>query len=104
MTRTGSASSGDPEMEDLELGETVFDDEGTQLGVIRGFDENGFYVSVNENVESLHDATLSSSELGEAHLMWRCWECGEMGRIQTLPEECPSCGAPREEIYYWTED
>jgi rubrerythrin len=38
--------------------------------------------------------------------MWRCWECGEMGRIEgaDLPSACPDCGAPREELYYWAED
>lgn len=90
--------------EDLELGEAVFDGDGTELGVIRGFDDAGFYVRVHENVESLHEETLSSSELGEAQLMWRCWDCGEMGRIHKLPDECPNCGAGKEELYYWTED
>jgi rubrerythrin len=37
--------------------------------------------------------------------MWRCWECGEMGQIEgDLPEACPACDAPREELYYWAED
>ena len=44
-------------------------------------------------------------EAGEAYLMWRCWECGEMGRLDAdLPDACPSCGAAREELYYWAED
>lgn len=38
---------------------------------------------------------------GEAELMWRCWGCGEMGDIEDdLPEECPTCGARREDLYY----
>jgi rubrerythrin len=37
--------------------------------------------------------------------MWRCWECGEMGKLDTdLPEACPACGAAKEDLYYWTED
>lgn len=37
--------------------------------------------------------------------MWRCWQCGEMGRIEaSLPDECPDCGASKEELYYWIED
>jgi rubrerythrin len=36
--------------------------------------------------------------------MWRCWKCGEMGQIENIPDECPSCGAPKEDIYYWQED
>jgi rubrerythrin len=47
----------------------------------------------------------SGHELGEAELMWRCWECGEMGRIESeLPDNCPSCGAAKEDLYYWQED
>ena len=42
---------------------------------------------------------------GTAYVMWRCWECGEMGEIgEQLPANCPSCDAPREELYYWAED
>jgi len=26
-----------------------------------------------------------------------------MGEIEGIPDECPNCGAPKEEIYYWTE-
>jgi rubrerythrin len=37
--------------------------------------------------------------------MWRCWDCGEMGRLEgDLPSSCPSCGAEKEELYYWAED
>jgi rubrerythrin len=36
--------------------------------------------------------------------MWRCWNCGAMGQIDEIPETCPDCGAPKEDIYYWTED
>ncbi|MDF9746312.1 DUF7130 family rubredoxin-like protein [Natrinema salsiterrestre] len=37
--------------------------------------------------------------------MWRCRSCGEMGRFEEeLPEACPGCAAPREELYYWEED
>ncbi|RQG92913.1 hypothetical protein EA462_01440 [Natrarchaeobius halalkaliphilus] len=42
---------------------------------------------------------------GRGYSMWRCWNCGEMGRLEErLPETCPSCAAPREELYYWEED
>lgn len=38
-------------------------------------------------------------------VMWRCSECGEMGRLDDeLPEACPACGAEREELYRWEED
>lgn len=39
------------------------------------------------------------------HSMWRCGECGEMGQLgDALPEECPECLAPKEELYYRDED
>jgi rubrerythrin len=41
----------------------------------------------------------------QAHTMWRCQECGEMGRlVDTLSEECPGCTGRKEELYYWEED
>jgi rubrerythrin len=72
---------------------------------VRGFDEDGFYVAladdaVAEEVEQLQ----SGRRAGKMDLMWRCWQCGEVGRIAEIPDGCPSCGAPREDIYYWTED
>ncbi len=42
---------------------------------------------------------------GTPYAMWRCSACGEMGRLQhSLPTSCPSCGAIREELFYWPED
>ncbi|MFW5918346.1 MAG: DUF7130 family rubredoxin-like protein [Haloferacaceae archaeon] len=38
-------------------------------------------------------------------VMWRCGQCGTMGRLRgALPERCPDCLAPREELYYYEED
>ncbi len=86
-------------------GEAVYDDQGRKLGTVRGFDENGFYVTTEVGVESLSvEHERSGHEFGEAELMWRCSECGEMGDVEDLPEECPNCGAPKEALYYWTED
>jgi len=87
---------------ELDLGRTVYDEAGNELGTVRGFDERGFYVTAMEDVIVLEDETTSSDH-GDA-IMWRCWECGEMGQIENIPEECPSCNAPKEEIYYWQED
>jgi len=89
----------------VEFGTTVYDEDGEPLGTVRGFDANGFYVTAERE-----DAVLSvdherTDRAGEAELMWRCWECGEMGNLSAeLPSSCPSCGADREELYYWTED
>ncbi len=80
----------------------MYDEDGNRLGTIRGFDENGFYVTAAEDLSVLDTEELSSDH-GDA-IMWRCWECGEMGQIEDIPAECPSCGAPKEEIYYWMED
>jgi rubrerythrin len=90
---------------ELRFGETVYDEDGSAIGHIRGFDEHGFYVTIEDGVEAmsaLHEA--GSRVKGEAELMWRCWECGEMGQLSDLPDTCPSCGAEKEAIYYWTED
>ncbi|NKE35254.1 hypothetical protein GWG54_05385 [Natronococcus sp. JC468] len=39
------------------------------------------------------------------HNMWRCMDCGEMGRFSdSLPDACPACESPKEELYYWEED
>ena len=85
----------------VQFGQTVYDDDGEELGRVRAFDDSGFYVAVTEGVSTLSQA---ESKAGEKTLMWRCWECGEMGQIDDIPESCPSCGAPSEEIYYWQED
>lgn len=85
----------------VEFGQGVYAEDGTHLGAVRGFDDAGFYVTATDNV-GLPDQGEKSIH-AEA-LMWRCWECGEMGKLGEIPEECPNCGAPKEEIYYWQED
>ena len=93
------------ESEEYSFGQTVYDEDGDALGTIRGFDEHGFYVTVEDGIEALSSEHVSTGAAGQAELMWRCWECGAMGDIQAdIPETCPDCGAPKEDIYYWTED
>ena len=94
------------ELERLDLGDTIYDEDGNDLGTIRGFDDSGFYVTMREGIEAMSvEHARSGHEFGEAELMWRCMECGEMGEIDDdLPEECPNCGSPKEELMYWTED
>ena len=89
--------------EQISLGSTVYNDDGEELGTVRGFDQHGFYVSAEADVDVLSDEGAPGSTR-EAALMWRCWECGEMGQLKNMPETCPSCGAAKEEIYYWQED
>jgi rubrerythrin len=98
------SDSDDPDRTRVSFGTTVYDDEGVELGQVRAFDEHGFYVSLDEGIEALSREHITAGNPGEAELMWRCWECGEVGQIETIPEECPSCGAPKEDIYYWQED
>lgn len=108
MPETGSRREpeDDGDSERLALGETVFNAVGDPLGKVRGFDSNGFVVTMLEgyeptSVEHGHTAT----EVGEAELMWRCTECGELGRIEEgVPESCPGCGGRKESLMYWIED
>lgn len=86
------------------FGHAVFDEDGRKLGTVRGFDEHGFYVTTEDGIEALSAEHASTGSAGEAELMWRCWACGEMGDIEAIPDSCPACGAPKEDIYYWTED
>jgi len=87
--------------EQVDLGQNIYDEDGNHLGTVRGFDDDGFYVTAAEDIELLGQGA------GGMHtdaLMWRCWECGEMGQLGEIPEECPACGAAKEDIYYWQED
>lgn len=88
------------------FGQTVYDEAGNELGRVRGFDEHGFYVTLEDGTERLPEEHVRAGhEFGEAELMWRCWECGEMGDIDDdIPDTCPNCGTGKEDIYYWTED
>ena len=87
------------------VGLVVYAEDGTKLGTIRGFDGEGFYVTTRDGIVGMSiEHERAGHEFGEAELMWRCSNCGEMGDIEALPDSCPNCGARREEIYYWTED
>lgn len=73
------------------------------MGAIRGVDDSGFDVATDEHVSAPHPSRHGTS-VGEFDLAWRCWQCGEMGRIDDVPEHCPNCGASGEDLYYWTDD
>ena len=89
----------------LTVGQTVYDDGGTKLGTVRGFDEDGFFVTTREGIAAMSvEHERAGHEFGEAELVWRCSQCGAVGDIDELPDECPDCAAPREDLYYWTED
>ena len=86
------------------IGQSVYDDDGNEVGTVRGVDDDGFYVLATD--ESPQKTLGEARDItGKDYVMWRCWECGEMGRIEgELPEACPDCAAPREDLYYWAED
>ena len=91
---------------EVQFGETVFDEDGNSLGTIRGIERGGFFVTTREGVESMSvEHARAGHEFGEAELMWRCMDCGEMGAItEGLPGTCPNCGTAKENLMYWTED
>jgi hypothetical protein len=92
------------ELVDIDIGTTVYDADGNELGTVRGLDDAGFYVRSAEGATRV-PIDGARDLFGKAYVMWRCWECGEMGQLEVdLPDQCPSCGAPREELYYWAED
>ena len=94
----------EPVFADVSIGQPVYDEDGERLGSVRGVDDDGFYVTSAAGSASL-GLTAARDVFGTAYVMWRCWECGEMGEIgDQLPANCPSCDAPREELYYWAED
>ncbi|MFB6254083.1 MAG: rubredoxin-like domain-containing protein [Halobacteriaceae archaeon] len=95
----------DPATTSITIGQPVYNADGDKIGTIRGFESDGFYVTTKNNVESLSvEHERSGHEFGEAELVWRCSNCGEMGEIENIPEVCPGCNGPREDLYYWTED
>lgn len=63
--------------------------------------EDAFFVPEGSDESGKHDASGMS---GEAELVWRCSVCGEMGSIDGIPAECPSCGTSETDLYYCTED
>jgi rubrerythrin len=92
------------EQQQVSFGETVYDEEGNELGRVRGLDEHGFYVTTAAGVVAMSVEHEADTKAGIKELQWRCWECGEIGAIDEMPETCPNCGAPEEEIYYWQQD
>jgi DNA-directed RNA polymerase subunit RPC12/RpoP len=92
----------------LSFGQTLYDEGGQPVGTVRGMEEGGVFLSTRDGIEGLSiEHARSGHSFGEAELMWRCLNCGEMGELDDedgLPEVCPSCGTERENLMYWTED
>lgn len=67
-------------------------------------DETDALVDGNKNETEVPIGDAQDVEARD-HAMWRCDSCGEMGELgDALPDGCPECGAPREELFYWEED
>lgn len=63
----------------------------------------------SENIRGKDETELPIGQPHEPALqeptMWRCIDCGAMGQLtSTIPLVCPECNAPKEELYYWSED
>lgn len=91
---------------DLALGQPLYDESGARVGTVRGIEEGGAFLTTRDGVESLSVGhARSGHSFGEAELVWRCADCGEVGAIEGgLPGTCPGCGTAREALMYWTED
>lgn len=96
----------EPEPMDFSMGQMLYTEDGEPVGTIRGMESGGLFITLREGVEELSvEHARSGHSFGEAELMWRCTECGEMGQIEDgLPEQCPNCNSEREALMYWTED
>jgi rubrerythrin len=127
-----SNSDADADSATVETGMVVYDEDGTELGVVAESRTDEFTVSIGENVEDLRQDIHSADEdleggqdveelepsgagdpsqeehapgqeFGEGYIMWRCENCGEMGKLdEGLPTECPNCGS--ESVIKWRED
>ncbi|NIB99571.1 rubredoxin-like domain-containing protein [Halobacterium sp. R2-5] len=109
-----------PETVSMETGDTVYDTRGHIIGMISEFTDEGFTVEFidagptveedeqtgePENHGDEDEEDIPGKEFGEGYLMWRCEDCGEMGELEdSIPEECPNCGAPKEHIHQAQED
>lgn len=94
-------------MNRIETGQMVFNEDGELLGVVTGMTEVGFEVKRRERSDSQgsDQEELPGQEFGEGYLMWRCGECGEMGKLEEgMPPICPNCGAPEEKLTAVEED
>lgn len=114
---TNESPDSNPERK-VEQGDPVYYDNGTEVGTVSGFTEDGIEVTIpaispsEEQVRATESAGDRAERglnpgqgVGEGYLMWRCTECGEMGDLEGgLPERCPNCGAVKRAIYRARED
>lgn len=107
MSGRGEITEGDEaSTPDVSLGTTLYTADGEPVGTVRGLEERGMFVTTRDDIKSLSiEHARTGHAFGEGELMWRCTCCGEMGEIgEGIPNDCPNCGARKEELMYWTED
>ena len=104
---TDELADSDMEALEIDFGDTLFTEDGDEVGIVQGIDEGRIMVSIREGADlrGLERHQKSGQSFGEAYIMWRCMNCGEMDEIEDgLPDNCPNCGVEKEELMYWTED
>lgn len=91
----------------IDPGETIYDGDGQVLGRVTGLTDDGFEVQTldPDDARSADHETLPGQRFGEGYLMWRCRDCGTMGKLEEgFPATCPNCGAPDGELTMVLED
>lgn len=97
----------DPDRTDetlLKPGQRLYDESGTEVGVIQGITDIGVEVNTYDDVDTLSLEHAPGKEVGEGYLIWRCAHCGEVGDVEAIPDSCPNCGRSREDLYAYLED
>jgi CBS domain-containing protein/rubredoxin len=57
------------------------------------------------DIAKVQSGQIVSARAEAMQLVWRCTDCGYLlTRTEQLPDECPDCGAPRENFVLVTED
>lgn len=108
----------------VESGDPIYDEDGTELGVVTGSTASGLTISIKDEIEYVGSSIEAEDdstdvdeesrevdpeeddpgpEFGEGYIMWRCANCGEMGELEeSFPDDCPNCGS--DEVNKWKED
>ena len=93
---TDELADSDIDRFEIDFGDSLYTEDGEEVGIVQGINQGRIILSVREGAEvlGLERHQKSGQSFGEAELMWRCTNCGEMGEIEDgLPETCPNCGA-----------
>lgn len=88
----------------LKPGQPMYDANGYEVGIVQGITDLGVEVNTHDEIGTLSLEHAPGRSVGEGYLVWRCLACGELGDIERLPDRCPNCGGPREELYAYLED